>query len=242
MTIDKKTPSDCGFDNPSITAKVTTAKDGEYSVFIGDESPDQSGTYLMTSKNDKIYLVETYTLDDLSFTLTDFADDSYIEAATFKTDTSDYKDQNGNITTFDYVKVSGKNYPAPLNIIPNTDSFAQYIYYTATSPMKRYADNVGDITTMFSQSTTVAGGYTFDADGKIILPKNGIVLDEDGEIRYYVDGVVQHAGLVQDADGNYYYFGSNGKAKRDCYYGISKTNGLLPPGGYTFGADGKIVF
>ena len=91
-----------------------------------------------------------------------------------------------------------------------------------------------------------AGGYWFDKDGKLCFNnpnlKQGIVLDEDGEIRYYVDGVAKHAGLVQDADGNYYYFGSNGKAKRDCYYGISKTNGLLPAGGYTFDADGKIVF
>ena len=91
-----------------------------------------------------------------------------------------------------------------------------------------------------------SGGYWFDADGKLCLTnpnvKQGIVKDEDGEIRYYIDGVAQYAGLVQDADGNYYYFGSNRKAKRDCYYGISKTNGLLPSGGYTFDADGKIVF
>ena len=91
-----------------------------------------------------------------------------------------------------------------------------------------------------------AGGYWFDKDGKLLFNnpnlKQGIIMDEDGEIRYYIDGVAQYAGLVQDEDGNYYYFGSNKKAKRDCYYGISKTNGLLPAGGYTFGADGKIVF
>ena len=91
-----------------------------------------------------------------------------------------------------------------------------------------------------------SGGYWFDANGKILLEsptvKQGIVLDDDGEIRYYIDGVAQYAGLVQDADGNYYYFGSSKIAKRNCYYGISKTNGLLPAGGYTFDVDGKIVF
>ncbi|MBQ6714765.1 MAG: DUF4340 domain-containing protein [Clostridia bacterium] len=186
MTIDKKTPSDCGFDNPQITAKVTTDKDEEYSVFIGGESPDGSGTYLMTSKNDKIYLVESYTLDDLTFVLTDFANDSYIEAATFQTDISDYKDQSGNITTFDYVKISGKNYPVDLNIVPNTDSFAQYIYYKATSPMSRYADNVGDITTMFTQSTTVAGGYTFDVSSES-LKKYGLD-NPDIEVKMSIKG------------------------------------------------------
>ena len=87
-----------------------------------------------------------------------------------------------------------------------------------------------------------AGGYTFGADGKIILPKNGIILDSDGELRYYVNDVIQYAGLVQDSDGNYYYFGSSGTAKRDCYYGISKTNDLLPAGGYWFDKDGKLCF
>ncbi len=91
-----------------------------------------------------------------------------------------------------------------------------------------------------------AGGYWFDKDGKLLFKdpnmKQGIVLDDDGEIRYYIDGVAQYAGLVQDADGNYYYFGSNNRAKRDCYYGISKTNGLLPAGGYWFDKDGKLLF
>ncbi len=91
-----------------------------------------------------------------------------------------------------------------------------------------------------------SGGYWFDADGKLCYEnptlKQGIVVDEDGEIRYYIDGVAQYAGLVRDEDGSYYYFGSNRKAKKDCYYGISKTNGLLPSGGYWFDADGKLCY
>ena len=97
-----------------------------------------------------------------------------------------------------------------------------------------------------------AGVYTFDADGKMIDPpvqpeepetKNGLVTDEDGEIRYYVDGVAQYAGLVQDAEGNYYYINSTRKAVKSCTYGIgeAKTNGLLPAGIYNFDADGKMI-
>ncbi|MBQ8202662.1 MAG: DUF4340 domain-containing protein [Clostridia bacterium] len=162
MTTDKKTPAECGFDAPAITAQVKTREDGEYTLYVGDESPDGSGTYVMTTKNDTIYIVETYTLSDLTFSVEDFAEDSYITAATFKTDVSEYKDDEGNLTTFDYVKLSGKNYPTELVIVPNTDAYAQYIYYSVTSPMKRYADNVGDITTMFTTTTTVAAGYTYD--------------------------------------------------------------------------------
>ena len=73
--------------------------------------------------------------------------------------------------------------------------------------------------------------------------KNGIVLDEDGEIRYYVDGVATYAGLVQDAEGNYYYINSSKKAVKNRKYGINiaNTNGLLPAGEYEFDADGKMI-
>ena len=73
--------------------------------------------------------------------------------------------------------------------------------------------------------------------------KNGLVKDEDGHVRYYVNGVATYAGLVQDAEGNYYYINSGKKAVKNCTYsiGASKTNGLLPAGRYVFDADGKMI-
>ena len=99
-----------------------------------------------------------------------------------------------------------------------------------------------------------AGEYKFDATGKMIIEKpeepevptvkQGLVKDEDGEIRFYKDGVAQYAGLVQDSEGNYYYINSTKKAVKNTTYGISstRTNGLLPAGEYKFGADGKMIF
>ena len=78
-------------------------------------------------------------------------------------------------------------------------------------------------------------------DGKMII-KQGIVHDADGQIRYYVDGVATYAGLVKDTDGSYYYISGNGCiAIRNRTAYITKTNGLLPAGTYTFGADGKMI-
>ena len=67
--------------------------------------------------------------------------------------------------------------------------------------------------------------------------------DEDGAIRYYVDNVAIYAGLVKDADGNFYYINSTLKAVAGCTYaiGAAKTNGLLPAGIYTFDENGKMV-
>ena len=104
-----------------------------------------------------------------------------------------------------------------------------------------------------------AGLYTFADDGKMIDPpvvdpdptpdpdpdptpdvKNGIVA-ENGSLYYYVDGVLTGAGLIQ-LDGDYYYVKtSNCEVVHGRSYWVTVTNGLLPAGPYTFGADGKMV-
>ncbi len=73
--------------------------------------------------------------------------------------------------------------------------------------------------------------------------KNGLVHDEDGEIRYYVNGVATRAGLVQDVDGNYYYINSTLKAVKNCTYAFSDAmaNGLMPGGTYHFDENGVMT-
>ena len=84
-----------------------------------------------------------------------------------------------------------------------------------------------------------AGSYRFGADGKML---QGIAADENGNIRYYVDGKPAYAGLVQDENGDFYYIsGSTMAAITNRTYNVSKTNGLLPTGSYRFGADGKML-
>ena len=69
--------------------------------------------------------------------------------------------------------------------------------------------------------------------------KNGIV-SEDGKLWWYVDGVKTYGGLML-IDGAYYYARTSGEILTDKTYTITKTNDLLPVGGYTFGADGKMI-
>ena len=86
------------------------------------------------------------------------------------------------------------------------------------------------------------GTYAFDAEGKLIQNvevKNGIVA-EDGTLRYYVDGALTYAGLIE-IDGSYYYVKSSGEVVHGTTYWITKTNGLKPEGSYTFADDGKMV-
>ncbi len=121
-------------------------------------------------------------------------------------------------------------------LVKDTDGSYYYISgngCTAVTNCSRYIT--------FTNGLLPVGTYKFGADGKMLL-KQGVIKDADGEIRYYVDDVATYAGLVQDADGNYYYISGNGcvAVKNSTRY-ITFTNGLLPAGTYTFGADGKMI-
>lgn len=97
-----------------------------------------------------------------------------------------------------------------------------------------------------------SGVYTFDESGKMVnVPstdpsepepevKNGIV-EENGSLYYYVDGVRTAAGLIQ-IDGDYYYVKtSNCEVVHGRTYWVTVTNGLLPSGQYVFADDGKMI-
>ena len=84
-----------------------------------------------------------------------------------------------------------------------------------------------------------AGYYTFDADGKMVI-KNGLV-EENGDLYYYVDGAKTAAGLIK-WEGNYYYIASNLKAVKNAkhYVFADKANDLKSAGWYWFNADGTM--
>ena len=89
-----------------------------------------------------------------------------------------------------------------------------------------------------------AGNYTFGADGKMVVPepepeKNGVV-SENGKLYYYENGVITAPGLIKIGE-DYYYVKTGGIVVSDCVYFISRTNGLMKAGNYTFGADGKMI-
>lgn len=94
----------------------------------------------------------------------------------------------------------------------------------------------------------VAGLYTFDADGKMVNPlefdgaEDGIV-ELNGDLYYIKDGkCVVGAGVVKltDAEGAtfYIYVKSSGKLATGNYW-PTNLNGLLTPGMYNWGTDGK---
>ena len=87
------------------------------------------------------------------------------------------------------------------------------------------------------------GTYAFDAEGKLIpgaTDKNGIVKDDDGVLRYYVNGKVTYVGLIE-INGDFYYVRSSGEVVTNCVYWITWTHGLKEAGYYTFDENGKLT-
>ena len=90
------------------------------------------------------------------------------------------------------------------------------------------------------------GNYTFNNEGKIVFSvepekKNGIV-EENGSLYYYVDGVLTGAGLIKIGDDYYYVKTSSGEVVHGRRYWITATNELpVKAGWYQFTDDGKML-
>ena len=137
-----------------------------------------------------------------------------------------HEDLNGNLCYYvDYVK----NYAGLVEVDGS--------YYYIASDLKAVKNCTYYVTK--TNDRKPAGYYTFDADGKMVI-KNGLV-EENGDLYYYVDGAKTAAGLIE-WDDNYYYIASNLKAVKDAkhYVFADKANGLKSAGWYWFNADGTM--
>ena len=89
------------------------------------------------------------------------------------------------------------------------------------------------------------GTYTFGADGKMQIDlstlKNGLY-EEDGKLNYYVNSVLNPAGLIK-IYGYYYYITGTGAAavSTESTLTDSATNDLLPAGTYSFDNKGRLI-
>ena len=92
------------------------------------------------------------------------------------------------------------------------------------------------------ESNNPAKLYEFTAEGVLVgdyvTDHTGIFVCNNG-VAYLEEGTPVAAGLVKDGE-DYYYINSGYRAVTGSY-NVTRTNGLLEPGTYEFGPDGKMI-
>ena len=212
-SITEKSEEECGLDAPKYQVDVKSEKDGDYSLYIGSESPDQTGTYVKISTMDGIYLVYDSGLLAFDFDILDFANTTKLPAASFTSSISSYCDDSGNLTTFDTLTLSGKRFPNTVVLKPNTDSeLSKYLGYIIESENGRYAnaDRVNPIFKLFSEGMTMVGAYAFDESAESLAkyhlnnPDLTITLSVSGEKKQFKVSVLDDTYCAVVGDGTGY--------------------------------------
>ncbi len=156
-------------------------------------------------------------------------------------------DENGKMIQTGLVKdVDGSIYYLEnLQKVKSRTVLVDGYYYYFTSSGHAVVGRGYGVYHPYTNGLILSGYYQFDEYGRMLNPvilKQGLVRDEDGELRYYVDGAAIYAGLIQDENGDYYYINSAKVAVKNGKFWVTKNNNLLPSATYTFDENGRLVF
>ncbi len=164
--VTEKTDEECGINKPRYTVKVTSSVMNDYTVWVGDASPDAMGVYLKVSTDKNIYLVTTGAAEAYNFNVLDLALVNSFGAASFSSGTTDYFDDAGSLVSFDKITVSGKRMDETLEIVPNKDEkLSSLAGYVVSKPIDRYASEAtNDLVSIFSGMTAVEAVYALDVN------------------------------------------------------------------------------
>lgn len=156
--------ADYGFANPKATAIVTCRGDvKDYTITVGNTSPDESGVYIKLSNKETVYLVDEGEISCLYEDALYYAINTALGGIVNNEAISNYF-TNDAVNSFDKITLSGKNYNVPLVIEQSDDDsiVSEYVKYTITSPVKRAADNIMDTLTSLGGGIGTVGAYSFD--------------------------------------------------------------------------------
>ncbi len=161
--ITEKTAAECGLDKPTVKADVVKNDGNEFSILVGNTSPDNTGTYVKLSTSDKIYITASTIGEGLTFDALSLASTDSVPPVTITDAIKSYTDENGALASFDSITISGTSYPEKVIITPNTDEkLSTYAAYITVAPTRRIAENVDGIFDLFKSGVSVSGAYSFE--------------------------------------------------------------------------------
>lgn len=159
--ITEKSFAECGLDKPSIKAEIVMEDGLKRTLSIGAASGDRTGYYFNYSDNEDIYLVSATVRLAFEFEALDFANDDVMPGFPLTESMTGYMDENSDLSSFDSITINGENFKEAVVIAPAPED--SVLQYKTIAPMKRRAENVGDIFKVFQSGLTVTGVYSYDA-------------------------------------------------------------------------------
>lgn len=127
VTLEKSKASDYGFKKPRAELTITYTDKTKAKIFVGDNAPQDAGTYIKFGDGDAVYLVSTDSVNTFDYGLTDLISLTINSSAT-DSDNS----QASSIT------LSGTNFSKEIELVPNEDE-KNSASYRITKPNKGYA-------------------------------------------------------------------------------------------------------
>ncbi len=206
--ISAKSKAECGLEKPVATADITTLDGEKTTVLVGGKSPDNAGVYVCLENKDEIYLVSQSLDESLTFTDLDLASTEEQAPITLSEDYADYC-SGETVISFDKLTVSGNDFEE-LVFVPNeSETLAAFMPYQLVKPMKRAAENVDGVFSIFSSGFPVIGAYSYDASDKTI---KALGLDKpDVVVSVVFDDLTKFYKFKKQSDGNYAVIGNDSK-------------------------------
>lgn len=127
ISVDGKNSSDYGFDEPTATVTVYYDDDTSAKIIVGDNAPQESGTYIKFGDSDTIYIVSADTVVPFTYGFTDMVSLTINDSAS-DTDSSQAKK----------ITLGGTHLDKEIVIEPNTNTEIS-ASYVMTAPIKGYA-------------------------------------------------------------------------------------------------------
>ncbi len=160
-----------GLENPRYTIEVAPRDNAftGYTIYVGNQSPDKNGAYVMLSESNEVYLVDNANLEEFAKVPTDFANTKAVEAVTQNKDNAAYF-ENGSLASCDYMILNNPTFSSPLHIVPNDiEGSKTYVYFKIEKPVSRFADHANELLDIAVNGLVGDGVYVFnptDADIK----------------------------------------------------------------------------
>ena len=164
---------------------------------------------------DKIFVVGSNSKAAVDVSAFDLAISTGI-AKVEKTDkNAKYFDEEGNLTSFDSIVLSGKRFPEAITFMPNTNGdFSSYASFITTTPQKRIAAKAEELRDLFGTVTSSSACVSFDQSAES-LKKFGLD-DPDIIVTMNIAGETYTYNIAaqEGTTSNFYVAASNDKLIR----------------------------